>query len=118
MQTPLNQVELLTLKDGADLSPGCDASLASILAQCCLQEEDRNATGKEEDEVGDEKGTCGWETDCPLPGTSLLMVHIHLLPLPPRTASQNPRGGGHAKLQGTSVQMSGTIAEIKSHQVT
>lgn len=50
---------LLTLKDGANLPPGCDASLASVLAQCCLQEEDRNATGKEEDEVGDEKGTCG-----------------------------------------------------------
>lgn len=77
---------LLTLKDGANLPPGCDASLASVLAQRCLQEEDRNATGKEEDEVGDEKGTCGSETGFPLPSTSLLVIHIHLLPLPPRTA--------------------------------
>lgn len=103
---------LLTLKDGTNLPPGCDASLASVLAQCCLQEEDRNATGKEEDEVGDEKGTCGWETGFPLPGTTLLIVHIHLLPLPPHIANQNPRVCGHAKLQGTSVQISGTIAEI------
>lgn len=56
---------LLTFKDGADLPPGCDASLARVLAQRCLQEEDRNATGKEEDEVGDEEGTCGGEADWP-----------------------------------------------------
>lgn len=92
--------KLLTLKDGANLPPGCDASLASVLAQRCLQEEDRNATGKEEDEVGDEKGTCGWEKGFPLPGTSLLIVHIHLLPLPPHTASQNPQGCGTCKTVG------------------
>lgn len=82
------------------------------------EKKDRNTTGKEEDEVGDEKGTCGWETGCPLPGTSLLMVHIHLYPLPPHTAHQNPRGGGHEKVRWTSVQISGTIAEIKSQQIT
>lgn len=51
--------ELLTLKDGTDLPPGRDASLVGVLAKGCLQEEDRNATGKKEDEVGDKEGTCG-----------------------------------------------------------
>lgn len=51
--------ELLTLEDWTDLPPGCDASLVGVLAKCCLQEEDRNATGKKEDEVGDKEGTCG-----------------------------------------------------------
>lgn len=91
---------LLTLKDGANLPPGCDASLASVLAQCCLQEKDRNATGKEEDEVGDEEGTCGWETGFPLPGTTLLIVDIHLLPLSPHIANQNPWGCGTCKTAG------------------
>lgn len=111
------RTQVLTFKDGADLPPSCDASLASVLAQRCLQKEDRNATGEKEDEVGDEKSTCGWETGCPLPSTSLLMVHIHLFQFPPHTAHQNPRVGGHETLQGASVQVSGTIAEIQSHQV-
>lgn len=66
---------LLTLKDGTDLPPGCDATLAGVLAQRCLQEEDGNATGEEEDEVGDEEGTCGQKE-----GDILLVVHVPLLP--------------------------------------
>ena len=74
--------ERLTLKDGADLPPGSDAPLTGVLAQRRLQEEDRNAAGKEEDEVGDEEGTCGWETGCVFLGSSLLVVQVQLFPLP------------------------------------
>lgn len=49
----------LTLEKGADLSPGCHTALAGVLAQRHLQEEHRDATGEEEDEVGDEEGSCG-----------------------------------------------------------
>jgi hypothetical protein len=111
----LDLTTLLTLKDGADLPPGCDTSLASVLAQCSLQEKDRNATGKEKDEVGDKEGTCGEKTGLPLPDKVLFMVHTHILPLPP---SPNPSSGKHAKLQEMSVYMSGTTAVINSHQVT
>ena len=48
----------LTLEEGADLPPGCDAALAGVLAQRHLQEEHRDAAGEEEDEVGDEEGSC------------------------------------------------------------
>lgn len=41
----------------ADLPPAGDPSLAGVLAQGRLQEEDRHATEEEEDEVGDEEGT-------------------------------------------------------------
>lgn len=47
----------LTFKEGADPAPGCHPSLAGVLPQRCLQEEDRDPTGEEEDEVGDEEGT-------------------------------------------------------------
>lgn len=49
----------LTLEERADLSPGCDASLAGVLAQRHLQEEHRDAAGEEENEVGDEESSCG-----------------------------------------------------------
>lgn len=48
----------LTLEEGADLPPGRDAALAGVLAQGHLQKEEWNATGEEEDEVGDEEGSC------------------------------------------------------------
>lgn len=48
----------LTLEKGTDLPPGCDAPLAGVLAQCHLQEEQRDATSEEEDEIGDEEGSC------------------------------------------------------------
>lgn len=47
----------LTFKEGADPAPGCHPSLAGVLAQRRLQEEDRDPAGEEEDEVGDEEGT-------------------------------------------------------------
>lgn len=47
----------LTFKEGTDPPPGRHTSLAGVLSQCRLQEEDRDATGEEEDEVRDEKGT-------------------------------------------------------------
>lgn len=53
------QMGALTLEQGADLPPGCHAALAGVLAQRHLQEEHRDATGEEEDEVGDEEGSCG-----------------------------------------------------------
>lgn len=49
---------MLTLEEGADLPPSCGTPLAGVLAQCHLQEEHRDATGEEEDEVGDEEGSC------------------------------------------------------------
>lgn len=49
---------MLTLEEGADLPPSCGAPLAGVLAQCHLQEEHRDATGEEEDEIGDEEGSC------------------------------------------------------------
>lgn len=49
---------LPTFKQGTDFSPAGNASLAGVLAQGYLQEEDRNATGEQEDQVGDEE--CAW----------------------------------------------------------
>lgn len=49
----------LTFKDGANLPPGSDASLTGVLPQSSLQEEHRNPTHKQENEVGDEESTCG-----------------------------------------------------------
>lgn len=48
---------LPTFKQGTDFSPAGDAPLAGVLAQSYLQEEDRNATGEQEDQVGDEECT-------------------------------------------------------------
>lgn len=48
---------LLTFKQGTDFPPAGDASLAGVLAQRRLQEEDGNATGEQEDQVGDEERT-------------------------------------------------------------
>ena len=48
---------LLTFKQGTDLPPAGDASLAGELAQGRLQEEDGDATGEQEDQVGDEECT-------------------------------------------------------------
>ena len=48
----------LTLEEGADLPPGCDAALAGVLAQRHFQEEHWDAAGEEEDEVGEEEGSC------------------------------------------------------------
>ena len=49
----------LTLEEGADLPPGCDAALAGVLAQSHLQEEHWDAAGEKEDQVGDEECSCG-----------------------------------------------------------
>lgn len=48
---------MLTFKQRADFSPAGNASLTGVLAQGDLQEEDRNATGEQEDQVGDEECT-------------------------------------------------------------
>lgn len=47
----------LTFKEGTDPPPGRHPSLARVLPQRRLQEEHRDPTGEEEDEVGDEEGT-------------------------------------------------------------
>lgn len=52
---------LPTFKQGTDFSPAGNASLAGVLAQGRLQEEDRNAAGEQEDQVGDEE--CTWEEE-------------------------------------------------------
>lgn len=52
----------LTGEDGAELGPAGDPSLGGVLAQCNLQEEHRQATPKQEDEVRDEKRTWVKET--------------------------------------------------------
>jgi len=74
-------VAWLTFKDGADLPPGSDPSLAGVLPQRRLQEEQGDPAGEEEDEVRDEEGSCreGWDAASetslkryphhPLPGT-------------------------------------------------
>lgn len=49
---------LHTSEDGAELLPAGDAALGGELPQCHLQEEDRQTSTKQEDEVRDEKGTC------------------------------------------------------------
>lgn len=51
----------LTGEDGAELGPAGDPSFRGVLAQCNLQEEHRQATPEQEDEVRDEKRT--WEMD-------------------------------------------------------
>lgn len=48
---------LPTFKQGTNLPPAGDASLAGELAQGRLQEEDRDATGEQEDHVGNEERT-------------------------------------------------------------
>lgn len=48
---------LPTFKQGTDFSPAGNASLAGVLAQGRLQEEDGNAAGEQEDQVGDEECT-------------------------------------------------------------
>lgn len=48
----------LTSEDGTELGPASDPPLRGILAQCDLQEEHRQATPEQEDEVRDEKCTC------------------------------------------------------------
>lgn len=49
---------LHTSKDGAELLPAGDATLRGELTQGDLQEEDRQTSAKQENEVGDEK--CTW----------------------------------------------------------
>lgn len=53
---------ILTSEDGAELGPAGDASFRGVLAQCNLQEEHRQATPKQENEVRDEKRTWMAET--------------------------------------------------------
>lgn len=50
----------LTGEDRAEFGPAGDPSLGGVLAQRDLQEEDRQASSKQEDEVRDEKRT--WVT--------------------------------------------------------
>ena len=47
-----------TSENGAELLPAGDAALRGELTQGDLQEEDRQASAKQEDEVGDEKCAC------------------------------------------------------------
>lgn len=47
-----------TFEQWANLPPAGDASLAGVLTQGNLQEEDRYSTRKQEDQVGDEE--CTW----------------------------------------------------------
>lgn len=48
---------VLTFKQRTDFPPAGDSSLTGELAQRRLQEEDRNATGEQEDQVRDEERT-------------------------------------------------------------
>lgn len=48
---------LLTFKQGADFPPAGNASLTGVLTQGGLQEEDRDTTGEQEDEIRDEECT-------------------------------------------------------------
>lgn len=50
--------KLITFKQRADFPPAGNASLTGVLTQRCLQEEDRDPTSKQEDEVWYKKGTC------------------------------------------------------------
>ena len=77
----------LTLEEGANLLPGSDAALAGVLAQRHLQEEHRDAAGEEEDEVGDEEGSCregGWDGDSS-PGPLPKLCSSTASPSPPVT---------------------------------
>lgn len=47
-----------TSEDGAELLPAGDATLGGELAQCHFQEEHRQSSTKQEDEVRDEKCSC------------------------------------------------------------
>lgn len=49
----------LTSKDGAEFFPAGDATLRGVLAQCHLQEKNWQTSTEQEDEVRDEKRTCG-----------------------------------------------------------
>lgn len=52
----------LTGEDGAELGPAGDPPFRGVLAQRHFQEEHWESAAKQEDEVGDEKRTCGRET--------------------------------------------------------
>lgn len=47
-----------TFEQRADFPPAGDATLTGELTQRRLQEEDRDSTSKQEDEVWDEEGPC------------------------------------------------------------
>lgn len=49
---------MITFKQWTDLPPAGDSTLTGVLTQRRLQEEDRDATSKQEDEVWDEESTC------------------------------------------------------------
>lgn len=46
-----------TFEQGADLPPAHDSPLTGVLAQCRLQDEQRNTTGHKEKDVRNEEGT-------------------------------------------------------------
>lgn len=48
----------ITFEQRADFPPAGDATLTGELTQRRLQEEDRDSTSKQEDEVWDEEGPC------------------------------------------------------------
>lgn len=58
----LDECPGLTGEDGAELGPAGDPPFRCVLAQRHFQEEHRESAAKQEDEVGDEKRTCGRET--------------------------------------------------------
>lgn len=58
----LHQRPELTGKDGAELGPAGDPSFRGVLAQRHFQEEDRESTTEQEDEVRDQKCSCVTET--------------------------------------------------------
>lgn len=48
----------LTLKQGADFPPAHDSSPTGVLAKCCLQYKQWNATGHQKEDVRNEECTC------------------------------------------------------------
>lgn len=57
-KTTKDQHDVFTLEYGAYLPPGCHPTLTGVLAQCRLQEEQRDTTEEEHEKVRDEEGSC------------------------------------------------------------
>lgn len=46
---------MFTFEKGTDFPPACYTSLTGVLPDSCLHEKQRDATGKQEEDIGDEK---------------------------------------------------------------
>lgn len=53
----LSSCETQTFKQGTEVPPAGDAALGCVLPHGCLQEEHRDATGKQKQDVGNQKCT-------------------------------------------------------------